>query len=697
MVDQATEHVLLHQVVQDLPEAVVATDAATVITVWNRAAETIFGWSEDEVLGRSAFDLNIGQANIGQTDIDQAQELARQIYAGNSWDGSLPAYTKYGRFVLARVRAVPLRAAHGDIVGLVVTIREVLDPQRQRRTAEERIGVLSRAGMLLGTSLDIDKTLSGIGDLLVPGLADHCSIDVYDDPGWLRRLVTVQAAELGGGQRYGPPGGLVSYPPGHPCARALDTGRAVLVDAPDDITFAVGDGTGERIDIGSLIAVPLVGAGKPRGVLTMATSVSGRKYEAGDVDLVEELAARASMALDNAELYARQRSLALTLQRSLLPAGLPSADGLRIAYRYEPGQDVEVSGDLYDVVSLSAGRLGFVIGDVQGRGARAAAIMGQLRAALRAYAVLDLPPAEVLGHLDELVRGLDEGLLVTCVYAVYDPFTRHCAFGNAGHPPPLLIDSDVPRVLEADPDVPLGIGQPPYTDHVLTVPPGGTLLLYTDGVVARRDPSHRVTVEEGVRRLCRAFDGVPADPETVCGIALRAAPEPARDDRALLAVQTEIEDLPLRRTALQAVPEAAAMARRFTRDTFAGWGLADASDLAELLVSELVTNAVRHTVVPPLPAPQTAGVPGTATPHPAGNVGREIDLAVRRGQEALWVEVSDRDVRLPRLRIASPEDEGGRGLYLVDALSARWGTRPTPNGKIVWFEVPLAGAAHRFG
>ncbi|MGH3344737.1 MAG: ATP-binding protein, partial [Carbonactinosporaceae bacterium] len=170
-------------------------------------------------------------------------------------------------------------------------------------------------------------------------------------------------------------------------------------------------------------------------------------------------------------------------------------------------------------------------------------------------------------------------------------------------------------------------------------------------------------------------------------------PGPARDDRALLALRTAIQDLPLRRTALEAVPEAAAMARRFTGDTFAGWGLADVSDLAELLVSELVTNAVRHTVVPPLPAPQIAGVPGTATPRPAGNLGREIDLAVRRGEQALWIEVSDSDVRLPRLRIASPEDEGGRGLYLVEALSARWGTRPTSAGKIVWFEIPLVPPA----
>ncbi|MGH3327388.1 MAG: SpoIIE family protein phosphatase, partial [Streptomycetales bacterium] len=507
MVDQATEHVLLHQVVQDLPEAVVAIDAATVITVWNRAAEAMFGWSEGEVLGRSPFELN-----IGPSDIDQAHELARQIYAGNTWHGSFPVHTKYGRFVLARMRAAPLRSAHDDIVGIVATIRDVLDPDRQRRTAEERIAVLSRAGMLLGTSLDIDQTLSGIGDLLVPGLADHCSIDVYDDTGQLRRLVTVHTSELHGAQEYGPAGGLVNYRPGHPCARALDTGRAVLVDAPDEVTFEVGDPT-VQLDIGAFIAVPLVGAATTRGVLTIATSVSGRRYEAGDVDLVEELAARAGLALDNAELYARQRSLALTLQRSLLPAGLPGADGVDIAYRYEPGQDVEVSGDLYDVISLSAGRLGVIIGDVQGRGARAAAIMGQLRAALRAYAVLDMQPAEVLGHLDELVRGLDEGLLVTCVYAVYDPFTRRCTFGNAGHPPPLLVNGGESRVLAPAVDVPLGVGQLPYTGHTVTIPPGGTLLLYTDGVVARRDPGRGLAGEEEVQQLCRVLDGAPADPE----------------------------------------------------------------------------------------------------------------------------------------------------------------------------------------
>jgi len=191
-------------------------------------------------------------------------------------------------------------------------------------------------------------------------------------------------------------------------------------------------------DAAAVIAVPLLGPRGIKGVLAVATDSPDRGFAQHDVELVEEVAARAGFALENAALYESMRSLALALQHSLLPAHLPTIDGAAVQVGYNPGDESDVGGDLYDVMELSSGRIGIAIGDVQGRGAHAAAVMGQLRAALRAYAVLDLEPAQVLTHLDDLVQGLNEALLVTCVYAVYDPFTRECVLANAGHPPPLL-------------------------------------------------------------------------------------------------------------------------------------------------------------------------------------------------------------------------------------------------------------------
>jgi hypothetical protein len=409
---------------------------------------------------------------------------------------------------------------------------------------------------------------------------------------------------------------------------------------------------------------------------------------------------------------------------------------------YAPGADSEVSGDLYDVVELSSGRIGVVIGDVQGRGAHAAAVMGQLRAALRAYVVLDVQPGQLLSYLDEVVRSLNEEILVTCVYAIYDPFTRRMALANAGHPPPLLASAHGCHPMEVPPDMPLGIGPlgpgggrgpVQFTDHIFSVPPGDVLIMYTDGVVERRDQS----VDQGVRTLCSAIERVVREPRAICRAALRAAGSAAHDDQAVLAMATSPVDLPLSRLALPARPEAAFAARHHTRAVLREWGLSEHAELAELLVSELITNAVRH-ASGPRPSPWSfseegygdAGS-GTRTPDalekaatreysdhlgamdednemdllaepgmldelglldgtlsaPGGS--RRLDLVLRRGLRALWIEVHDPDVRLPRIRQAGETDEGGRGLYLVDALSARWGARPTDAGKFVWFELPL--------
>jgi serine phosphatase RsbU (regulator of sigma subunit)/anti-sigma regulatory factor (Ser/Thr protein kinase) len=610
---------------------------------------------------------------------------------------------------------------------------QLIEPRLPQRVAKRRDpgavrpSLLSRAGMLLGTSLDTGRTLAAIAELVVPSFADQCVVDLIDDSGRLNRAVTVRM-DQSKGRRTSPVGGRgrqVQYPSNHPCAVALRTLRPALADlssfpAPIGAPGTVpppADGSAPLADEPvSIIAVPLLGPRGVKGVLAAAIDAKAERFDNADVNLLEEVAARAGFALENAALYENMRTVALALQHSLLPTHLPEMDGVKVQFRYSPGDDSDVGGDLYDVFELSAGRIGVAIGDVQGRGAHAAAVMGQLRAALRAYAVLDLEPADVLSHLDELVLGLNEALLVTCIYAVYDPFTRQCVLANAGHPPPLLAGAHGCSPMEVPPDVPLGVGGVAFNDHTFVVAPGDAIVLYTDGVVERRDRA----VDVGVRALCEALEqlGQPDDPNALCRVVLRTAGAACDDDQAVLAMSTGGAPLPLRRTELPVDPQSAATARSHVRNVLKEWGIRSDGvvDTVELLVSELVTNAVRHAAGPsPVPrvsldadesqldleALERALLADTPPESlldnvlldgamPALRMDRRIEVVVRRGQASIWIEVYDQDVRTPRVRSASATDEGGRGLFLVKQLSQRWGVRSTPTGKAVWFQLTLA-------
>ena len=591
-------------------------------------------------------------------------------------------------------------------------------PGRRRAGHAEgsaRATLLSRAGRLLGTSLDTGRTLAAIAELVVPSFADQCTVDLLEDTGTLRRAVNVRL-DRERSRRVsvpGPPDRRVGYPPDHPCAIALRSGTPVLVESDQTESPSGRSSRPEHslmADSAMVIAVPLLGPRGIKGVLAVGADGVNRKFSSADVELVEEVAARAGFALENAALYESMRSLALALQHSLLPAHLPTIDGVEMQVGYNAGDESDVGGDLYDVMELSAGRVGFVIGDVQGRGAHAAAVMGQLRAALRAYAVLDEEPAQVLRHLDDLVRGLNEALLVTCVYAVFDPFTRECVLANAGHPPPLLAGAHGCHPMEVPPDVPLGVGGVTFNDHTFTVAPGDTIFLYTDGVVEQRGRS----VDEGVRDLCLALEevldgngpgGTDATPAALCRAALRLSTSigPADDDRAVLAMRTAVGPLPLWRLSLPATPSSPSAARAAIRPVLEQWGLHAQVETVELLLSELVTNAVRH-AAGPAPAPRfdpeaveeldleslelalldNAPMPGE---HSPAGPRRQLEIVARRGGGSLWVEVYDQDVRMPRVRTATANDEGGRGLFLVDQLSRRWGARDTPAGKAVWFQI----------
>jgi hypothetical protein len=368
--------------------------------------------------------------------------------------------------------------------------------------------------------------------------------------------------------------------------------------------------------------------------------------------------------LDNARQYAREHTAALALQRNLLPRRLRGGTAVEVASRYLPA-DVDhcVGGDWFDVIPLSCGRVAFVIGDVMGRGLRAAAAMGQLRTAVRTLAVLDHLPEDVLRHLDDLAQGTDQVQLATCVYAVFDPVERSLSFATAGHPPPVVRAPDGTTTLLQQPSgAPLGVGGVAFESATVSVADGSRLLLYTDGLVESRD----LDLDDGLTTLTAAFRASRGPLDPVCEQLLAATGRDDGHDDDVALLVAELHGLPAERVAswsLTGGGECVSVARAWVRDLFAGWRMESHSELAELLASELVTNALRH-----------AGGP--------------VELQALLLDEIVTLAVRDSVAPLPRLRRVGEGDEGGRGLQLVSSLSSRWGSRPTATGKVVWCDLP---------
>ncbi|MFF9814728.1 SpoIIE family protein phosphatase [Streptomyces sp. NPDC014006] len=368
----------------------------------------------------------------------------------------------------------------------------------------------------------------------------------------------------------------------------------------------------------------------------------------------------------------RQRETAVTLQRSLLPQELEAPDDLRVAATYHPGgTEAAVGGDWYDVITLGGGRTALVIGDVMGRGVRAAAVMGQLRTAVRAYARLDLPPHEVLQLLDGLATEIDANQIATCVYAVHDPNEGRLMYASAGHLP-ILVRDESGTVHRADEPTgpPLGTGGWMHTSGSIPLTPGSTAVLYTDGLVERRDED----LDEGIAALERALAGATGTPQVVCDRLVRSAGVTAdhADDVAVLVLQHPARTGPdselFRNAALELLGgiEAAPRARAFASGVLTSWRFPpELHDLGVLAASELVANSLQHGTPP-------------------------MKLRLRRTDRRLIVEVTDGDDHLPRRRRAEPADESGRGIAIVATIASNWGCRRTPGGgKAVWCEFAL--------
>ncbi len=659
----------------------------------NRAILAINGLSVDDIGGRAISDL--------LPDVEPyAWDVFRQVLSTGEpildveITGSTPASWPDQR--IWRVSHYPLRDPDGVTAAVGVALIDVTE-QRQAEAArdvvEQRLRLLGRASRLLGASLKLLDTLKAIVELAVPEFADNCEVLLADEPldadARPNRLALRGFAEANRPRSSPQPqdsgsiiGTLVELGPDNPAHRALATRRPVLFDIDDRVirSVHVPDPAKffERIQINMAIAAPLLVGQRFFGVVYFGIGSSRRRYTDWDVQTAAALGSRISNAVANAHAYARQRAAAITLQRGLLPHGTPTLEGLDIAWRYEPGTaGTEVGGDWFDVIPLSAGRAALVIGDVMGRGLAAAAVMGQVRAAVRAFAALDLPAADVLTHLDDLVQSIGagpEGTLVSCIYAIFEPATGTICLANAGHLDPVLArpDGEV-RLLEGHSDIILGVGGQTFAETRHPFPAGSTLALFTDGLVEA--PS--IDIDEGCRHLMGALRTPDSLGSSVNSkdldmtadrlLSLIDRGEGYDDDVALLLVRATTTATTTTTTSIAPEPRAAKIARATVRTALEHWGIGEDVFTVELLVSELVTNAIRYANTP-------------------------SNLVLRRGQHALYVEVSDEDTRVPRLLHPTFDDEGGRGLQLVAELATRWGARPTRTGKTVWFQLDVPNA-----
>ncbi|MGA5701971.1 SpoIIE family protein phosphatase [Peterkaempfera bronchialis] len=553
----------------------------------------------------------------------------------------------------------------------------------EAQTAQARLALVNEASSRIGTTLDLQRTAEELVEVVVPRFADLATVDLLDpvlrgeEPTSVPSDTSVLLRAVAVGRTAGPWASPLTDPVGETSAfgasqfyaQSLHSGRSVLVPEVDEESLRRIVGGPDRVapalevGISSYLVVPLLARGAVLGGAEFVRLRGAEPFGTEDVALAEELVGRAAVCIDNARLYRRERSTALTLQRSLLPQEVYPTLGLEIAHRYLPSSLVsEVGGDWFDVVPLSCARVALVVGDVMGHGIRAAATMGQIRTVARTLATLDMPPEQVLTRLDETASAIGEGQFATCVCAVYDPLDRLCTVASAGHLPPVVVgpDGNV-KLIDIPPGVPLGVGGAVFESVDFTLPEHGVLALYTDGLVERRGED----IDQGIGLLCRTLGARRGTLEQTCDAVLAALVSSGTEDdiamivaRAVPVPEDRIAVLPLHQD--RTTPSDA---RRFTRQTLAAWDLTALSDYAQLLVSELVTNAVLH-----------AGAP------------KQLRLIRDR---MFTLEVADIGHQPPRLRRSSADDEGGRGMRLVNELAHRWGSRTTRVGKVVWAELDL--------
>ncbi|MFE7170372.1 PAS domain S-box protein [Streptomyces sp. NPDC057616] len=604
------------------PDAMVIVDDTGTIRLVNAQTETLFGYGRDELLGHPVELLVPERFQAHHTrhrDGYAVNQQVRPMGAGLELHG----LRKDGSEFPVEISLSPLETADGLLVSAAV--RDV----SERKAAETRINEL--AG-LVESSQDaiLAKTLDG-------------------------RITYWNAAA----QRL--------Y--GYSAEEAI--GQHVSMLAPPECKGEITEllkrlRHGEKIEHFETLRLTSTGATIDVDVTLWPTRDTAGKV-IGACAIVRDISDRKRAEAELTTLYEQQKHIALTLQRSLMGTP-PAIPGLAAASRYRPAtQGAGVGGDWFDLIPLGAGRVGVLIGDVMGRGLEAAAVMGQLRSAAHALAKTGLQPRQLMQALDAVVADLEvPDQLVTCCYLVIAPDTGSVIACSAGHLPTLIADPGGVRRLPTPINAPLGVGDIFYQQSSAVIPPGATLVLYTDGLVETPGGDIETQIDKLTTALDDAFTdahGLESAADEVLA-ALLAGRDGHDDDVTLLLARIPAAPLDTVSAELPATASAVATGRTFVVDTLHTWGNAHKADDARLLVSEVLTNAVQHAAGP-------------------------LVLHMRRTVNSLVIEISDLSPHLPHPRPAAEDDESGRGLLLVDSLASSWGVRPEERGKTTWFVLQL--------
>jgi serine phosphatase RsbU (regulator of sigma subunit)/anti-sigma regulatory factor (Ser/Thr protein kinase) len=654
----------------------------------DRTAPKILARSTDDLLGVHLSDITANPSDKG-TGLAIAM-LLDAVKSEREGNAVLNIALSGGLSADAVVTAKPMQTGTSDVAAFVIMQIPVPSAERFIDPATMRDILLRDTGSPVEEdTLDFSDLAKKMTAQLVPAFCTAAEVLVLESligenevplhgpdanvP--LRRLHLRHDEENPAWNSAFPVGEVLRFPPASPYTRCLETGQPVLehfltADSARKLakSWRRNPVFGLLTDT-SMLVLPAIYRGKVLGLFCCFREAGTRRFDRYDMEIGMEFAARSAVFFNHATRYNREHATALTLQRAMLPTGLTYPSSVEVKHRYLPGSElVEVGGDWYESIRLPGARVALVVGDVAGHGVRAAVTMGRLRTAIQTLAMLELPPAESLQQLDELMRTLGEREphFATCAYAVYDAVTGEIELAVAGHLPPLLVHPDGRNeYLEVNPSPPLGVGEGVIETQVIGVEDGSLFVLYTDGLVESRDRD----ITDGLERLRSAFgEGAPErDLEDLCKLSLDGVYADAkRDDIAVLIAKLRRipED---HRVGLTLDPqfESVREARAFIREPLKRWGLEDLIDASELLVSELVTNAIRY-----------------------ANTGA-IKLQLVLEPEGLVCEVHDSSPALPRVLQVDKEAENGRGLHVVSQLAARWGARRTLSGKVVWCEQSL--------
>ncbi|MFI5798710.1 SpoIIE family protein phosphatase [Streptomyces sp. NPDC051677] len=654
----------------------------------NAAMTRTLGKPERELLG-----LPLGYSRAGQhikglegldATVEQVWQSGRTVRLEEHFRPADEAHTRAVMFSL-----YPVKDRTGQTRAVALAPADITEQFHAR----QRLSILNDAGLRIGTTLDLTRTAEELAEVGTDHFADFAVIDLLDSvmrdhptetipSSPVFRRVAQRSVLPGCPEAVMPIGTVHSHPEDSPPARALAACRA-LPHYIDDTTrrwWATNDPERARVidayGFHSSIAAPLRARETTLGVAIFIRHRTPEPFDEDDLRLAEDLAARAAVCVDNARRYTHERRTALTLQNSLLPLQGPRQAAVEVAHRYLPADPaIGIGGDWFDVIPLSGARVALVVGDVVGHGIEASATMGRLCTAVRTLADIDLAPDELLTQLDDLVLRLDREATpgeadgpngevgATCLYAVYDPVSRLCSMATAGHLTPTLATPDgTVHSLDLPVGPPLGVGGLPFETKDFDIPEGSILACYTDGLVEGIDRDMDVGRSVLQDALADAHDSL----EDTCDTALESLrPDLRTDDAILLLARTRALDVgQVAGWDLIAEPAVVAHARKLADDQLLAWNLADLTFISELVISELVTNAIRYG-------------------HPP------VHLRLIR-DTSLIVEVSDGSSTAPHLRRARAFDEGGRGLLIVAQLTQRWGCRHAPTGKTIWAEIPLA-------